>query len=259
MPDKHGPLSVLARKMQSLGPPSLGVLIARLGEIEEYEDFIALVREYLPEREADVLNQSTPAGQMAAFASHFEDLYFPLDDYMKLGDAECYSDLTRAIPTICRGLSCDEYHYIATDAGPGVQLMTYLVEDPYDMEPRASLAEACREHVHVDLLQRVALVGLSPGEAHQLLDDTPYKALAIWSDIIRQDTGNFFLDTDCETLGYNGYPDWERGVVEELTRQWLQADLLDQQVRALDDWLEGDLKTRFEEIVNFITERRESE
>jgi len=91
--------------MLSLGPPSLSVLVARLGEMEEYEDFTALVREFLPEREEDILQNSTPASRMAAFASYFENRYFPIDDMIKIGELESYYELTRAIPTIVRGFS----------------------------------------------------------------------------------------------------------------------------------------------------------
>jgi len=244
--------------MRSLGPPSLSVLIARLGEMEEYEDFIDLVREFLPEREEEILNQPTPAIQMAAFASYFEDRYFPIDDTFKLGDAESYYDLVRGIPVILTGLSFDDYHEISTYFSPGFQLMTYLLEDPYeDEDARIALAEACGEHVSVDLLQRVPEGGLSPSEAHHLLNDTPYKALALWGDIVGLNTGNFFLDTDYEMLGYD-LPGWTKEVVEEFTQQWLQADLINQQVCALAEWLDGDPTTRFGEIFNFITERRES-
>jgi len=257
MPEKHGPLLALARRMLSLGPPSLSVLIARLGEMEEYEDFIDLVREFLPEREDEILHELTPADQMAAFASYFEDRYFPIDDNFKLGEVEGYGELTWRIPVIVRGLSWDDYHEIASDWRSGFQLMTYLIESPYEEgDARIALAEACEAYVPTGLLQQVPEGGLSPSEVHQLLNDTPYKALAIWGDILSASTGNFFLDTDYEMLGCNGPPKWEREVVAELTQQWLQADLIIQQACDLAEWLEVDPKTRFREIVNFITERR---
>jgi len=243
--------------MRSLGPPSLAVLVARLGEMEEYGDFIDLVREFLPEREEEILHELTPAWQMAAFASYFEDRYFPLEDCFKQGDMESYYDLVRGIPVIVRGLSWDDYNEIPTYYNPGIQLMTYLIESPYDeADIRVALAEACQEHVPAGLLLQVPEGGLSLAEAHQLLDDTPYKALAIWGDVVCASTGNPFLDTDWEMLGYNGEPPWERGVVEALTREWLQADRINQEIFELSEWLEVDPTTRFGEMVTFITERR---
>lgn len=258
MPGRDGPLLVLARKMRTLGPPSLSVLIARLGEMEEYEDFIALVREFLPEREEGIVYELTPASQIAAFASYFEDRYFPIDDNFKLGEVESYYELTRCIPVIARGLSWDDYQYITSDWRPGFQLMTYLIEHPYEEgDARVALAEACEDHVPVDLLQQVPEAGLSPGEAHQLFDDTPYKALAIWADMVSLNTGNFFLDTDYEMLWNSGpLPEWDQETVENLTRQWQQADLMDEEVSNLAEWLEQDAATRLREILNFILERR---
>ena len=259
MPERDGPLLSLARRMLSLGPPALSVLIARLGEMEEYEDFITLVKEFLPEREQEILHQLTPASQMAAFASYFEDRYFPIDENIKLGEAESYGDLTRGIPVIARGISYDDYHEIAMeDWRPGVQLMTYLIESAYEEgDARIALAEACEEHVPVDLLRQVPEGGLSPDEIRRLLNGTPYKALAMWGDMLWSNTGNFFLDTDYEMLWSGGYlPQWGRETVGELTKQWQQADLIDEEVSNLVEWLEGDPTTRFGEILNFILERR---
>ncbi len=68
MLEGDGPLLALARRLRSLGPPSLSVLIAQLGEAQEYEEFRRLVREFLPEREGEILGRASPAAQVAAFA-----------------------------------------------------------------------------------------------------------------------------------------------------------------------------------------------
>ena len=257
MPDRDGSLLALTRRMLSLGPPSLSMLIAYLSEMEDYNDFVNLVKEFLPEREQDILTQLTPATQMAAFASYFEDRYFPLEDSFKLGEGESYYDLTRFIPVIVRGLTYDDYDYITSDWRPGYQLMTYILENPHDQgDDRVSLAEACQEHVPVELLQRVPDGGISPGEAHRILDDTPYNALALWADVVFASTGNFFLDTDYELLWSGIPPQWDRQTVETLTRQWQQADRIQQEIGDLAEFLEGDPATRFGEILNFILERR---
>ena len=258
MSERDGALLALTRRMLSLGPPSLSILIARLSEMEEYDDFVNIVKEFLPEREEEILHELTPAIQVAAFASYFEDRYFPLNDNLKLGEGESYYELTRSIPVIVKGLSYDDYQYIPSDWRPGFQLMTYLLEDPYEEgDAPIALAEACQEHVPVELLQRVPEGGLSLGEAHQLLDNTRYKALALWGDVMWFSTGNFFIDTDYEMLWGGGYgPDWDRETVENLTQQWQQSERIEQEVSDLADWLEEDLATRFEEILNFILERR---
>jgi len=257
MPDTYGPLLALARKLKSLGPPSLSVLIARLGEEEEYADFILLVREFLPEREVEILSQSTPSAQMAAFANYFESCYFPLNEFIRSGDAESYIELTHAIPVIVMGMSWEDYNEISCNSRPGIQLMTYLLETPHeDANISVALAEACTGHVPAALLQRVPEWGITIAEAHRLLDDTPHEALANWGGIISQGTGNEFLDTDYEMFGYCTLPEWERVEVDHLTRQWQQAELINHGVTALAVWLEVDPPARFKELLDFIQQRR---
>lgn len=250
------PLRTLANKLRSMGPPKLGPLIARLDEAEEYEEFLDLVREFLPEREEDILHEPEPSLQVAAFAQYFEDRYFPLDDCFKLGDVEPYADLTRGIPIIPLGMSYEDYHYMSSDWRPGYQLLTYLIENPYDDEGRIALAEACLERVPDNLLQQVPEGGLSPAEAHRLFDDTPYRGVALWGDILWAETGNVFLDIDAESLWEQGLPRWGRETVEHLTREWQQAERTQQEVTNLAEWLEEDPRARFEELLNLLLKRR---
>ena len=251
-----GALSVLARRLRSLGVPSLSALIARLGEGEEYHDFITLVREFLPEREVDILGKSTPAEQVATFSTYFEDRYFPLDIGFQCGDVECYGDLTRGIPVMPSGLSYEDYHEVISDWRGGYQLMTYLVgEEELFEDIRTSLAEACLEYVPQGLLARVPEDGFSPDE-FRILYGTPYQGLAHWANVIWHNTGNFFLDTDCEMLWQGGLPEWNRENVEGLTQEWQQAEVIHEEISNLVIGLESDPPARFEELLNFILERR---
>lgn len=242
------------------GPPALSVLIARLEDSEAFGDFLSLIREYLPECEREILHEPTPNRQMAVFASHFEDRYFPLDSNFMDGWEEEYSGLTRQIPIIPRGLSYDDFVELSSNGRPGIQLMTYLLEAG-DNDDRVALAEACEEHVPRETLQRAPEGGFSFKTIHKLVDKTKFNALALWADEITQDTGNLFLDTDDETL-YSGYVervDWTKENVEELTTEWQKADRIDEQIANLCEWLEGDPPARFEELLNFMLESKEKE
>jgi len=249
-----GPLSVLAGKLRSLGIPSLSVLIARLEGAEEYEAFVALVRKFLPEREGDILLQTTPQAQVAAFASDFQVRYFPLDYRFEIGDIEGYGELTWRIPVIPRGLSYDDYHWIASEWREGFQLMTYLVESPFG-EERAALAEACEDCVPGYLLQQVPEQGFSPRELEHLLEGTKFIGLLHWANMVWHETGNFFLDIDYEEL-WSAPLEWDRGTVDWLTPQWHGAERIEEEVCNLAEWLEGDPPARFGELLNFILERR---
>ena len=261
--EADSPLLILARRMLALAlPPSLSVLLSRMEDSQSYEEFAALVREYLPEREGDILGQSSPEAQVAAFADHFGDRYFPLQDYLRDGDryetgAQAYADITSGLPVMVMGFGYDDYHELPDGSRPGVMLLTYLIEDPWDRSGgRVAIGEACVAHVPIELLQRVPPEGLIPADAHRLLDATPYHAVALWGDILHQDTGNGFLDTSMQELWEMPFPQWSREEVEGGARYWAQAEETHQQINSFMDWLEEDPQARFKEILDFIDERR---
>jgi len=261
MPERSSSLRHLAVELISRGVPSLSVLGAQLAGAEGYIDFRHLIEEFLPERGQDILREPSPGAQVAAFASYFEDRYFPLEDIFRTGDIEGYEDLTMRIPVVVMGMSWDDYDEIASDYKAGAQLITYLLENPYDEagEINVSLAEACAEHVPRALLERVPEKRLSQEEAHRLLDGTLYEGVALWADRIGNASGNFFPDTDYEYL-YAGYaPEWDMGTVQALTRDWHQAQELEDRLGRFIDWLEEDMPGRFEEILKFIVEKRADE
>jgi hypothetical protein len=250
---------VLAAKLLAWRVPSLTSLVAQISDAESYAQFVDMVKTYLPEREQEILHETTPAAQIARFASYFEDRYFPLEQPIKWGDIESYSDITYRIPVVVMGFSYDDYHEMPAEWRPGAQLMTYLIENPWEDDISVSLAEACSDHVPDELIKRAGQIRLSPDEADRLLKDTKYKALALWARTLHYNTGNFFLDTDYEMLWNSIPPDWSPETVAELTRQWHQAEQQENETGNFMEWLEGDLSARFEELVSFIEERRKGE
>jgi len=259
MPERDGPIITLANKLTSRGVPSLSVLISLVDSAEDLAAFINLVDEYLPERRQDIFCETRPSVQIALFGNYFADRYFPLDDYVRTGDAEEYSELTYRMPVIVMGLSYDDFHEIPEYYDAGIQLMTLLVESPWDdgEESGVALAEACQEHVSQELVERAAGIKLTAKEAHKLLDSTKYEQLAHWADRLHYCTENFFLDTDYEDL-MNSVLEWDRVTVEDLTTQWHRADAAENELYKFVTWLEADTAARFEQMVNFILERRAS-
>jgi hypothetical protein len=258
MSERFSPLMALAGKLLDKRIPSLSSLMVRLEESEDYADFVNLVKTYLPEHQGAILGEPTPASQMAAFASRFEDRYFPLEEPARDGMLESYSEITRSIPVVSLVLSYDEYHEIPEYYRAGCQLMTCLIRNPWD-DDTVALAEACAEHVPKGLVERAGRAALSPEEAKELLKGTKYEPLAMWAERLYQSTGNFFLDTDYECL-YGGYaPGWDPEEVEELTRMWREAEAHESKTGDFMNWLEGDLPGRFEELVSIIEGRGKDE
>ena len=247
-------LLILQKKLARFRIPSLSALLARLESAEDFREFMRLVREFLPEREVDILAQPTPAKQIAAFASYFEDRYFPLQEEFKWGEDYLeYSDLIRWIPVVLMGIGYDDYHEIPNAYRPGIQLMTFLVANPYE-EDRSALAEACLEHVPRELLEQVPEDGFNPRELRKLLD-TEYKGLSLWADIIWHSTGNPFFDLSWEDEGYIDWPNWSREEVEEATKLWQEAEAINEEIDRLVRWLEEAPPARFEELLRFIGEK----
>ena len=258
-----GSLRALAERLSSFGLPSLSSLLVAVTQVDEYKAFILLIREYLPEREKDIRHETTPQAQMAKFADYFEDRYFPLHPFVRDMECEDYADLVNRIPVIVRGMSDDDYEAIASDFDAGYQLLTYLVENPWgtsdsrgQFHPNGrlvSLTEACSKLVSSELLMRVPEKGLSRDEMHRYFDNTPYRAAAVWADMLHQSTNNAFLDTDNES--YSDGPEWTREEVEGCTEAWHQADVLDNQVSELVKWLQEDLRQHFAILVEIITRK----
>jgi hypothetical protein len=259
MPKRASPLLALANKLLALRIPSLSSLVAQISDAENYAQFVQMVKTYLPEREQDILHEPTPQSQMAGFASYFADRYFPFEEPFKWGDVGSYEDLTYRIPVVVMGLSYDDYHEIP-EWRDGALLMSYLIENPWEGEDvDVSMAEACSEHVPVPLVERAGKVRLRLDEAHKLLKGTKYEPLALWADRLHYNTGNFFLDTDYETLWNSMPPDWSPENVKELTKQWKQAEVHENKTGEFMEWLEEDLPGHFEELVTFIEERKGDE
>jgi hypothetical protein len=252
MPKRASSLLALANKLLAWRIPSLSSLVAQISDAENYAQFVQMVKTYLPEREQDILHEPTPQSQMMRFASYFEDRYFPFEEPFKWGDIGSYEDLTYRIPVVVMGLSYDDYHEIP-EWRDGALLMSYLIESPWEGEDvDVSMAEACAEHVPVPLVERAGKVRLRLDKAHSLLKGTKYEPLALWADRLHYNTGNFFLDTDYETLWSSMPPDWDPKTVKELTKQWKQAELHENKTGEFMEWLEEDLPGHFEELVAFI-------
>ena len=259
MLESNSSLTVLARRLLSPSPPAFGVLIARITESEDYGVFIDLVRDYLPENEREILDQTTPAGQITLFADYFEKRYFPLHFAFKTGEIEEYSELTRNIPVIARGISWNDYDEIPAEGRPAVKLLTFLLENPYEEgDARVALGEACAEQVTADILQRVPSQGFKIAELHKLVGGTKYSALELWGKDLAMSTGNLFLDVCDDDLYGGGYemPEWSREEVEGFTREWKEADEIDDKVFKLFNWLEEDTPAHFKEVLDFLLERK---
>ena len=225
MSERIGPLATLANRLFQMAPYNLSTLKVKIFPSEDQLTFMNLVEEFLPERQDEILKLSTPGQQTAKFASYFEDRYFPLADFFMDEEDQDYSFIAHGIPLVVQGIGWEQYEQIPQQNDPGEIIATYLVNSGMESEgSRVTLAEACAEWISQDLLVLVPKDGLSTEDAHRLFDDTPYKGIAIWADILNSNTGNYFLDTDDESYSSSSPPEWDMDNVKELTRLWKEAE-----------------------------------
>ena len=271
MSSKTQPLLELGRLLLYLAaPPSISDLIAQLDEAEEYEQFIHMVRRFVPEAADDIFARSSPEEKIGAFAQEFSDRYFQLEDRFIEGDVEGYRDLTCAIPVIVLGMSFEDYHELAHDGRQGIQLMACLLDDPYEPDQqchasmprgteqgaRVALYDALRLFMPQEIIDRVPEGGLSNDDAQRIFVNSRFKPIALFSQMIGCGMGNFFLDTDYELLCQGNYPEWDAETVEELTQQWLEAEAIQNEVYTFCAWLERDPVKHFQEVLYFMERGR---
>jgi hypothetical protein len=249
-----GPLNALAARLLGAAPPSISHLMEVMAGAEHFEAFLGLVRQYLPECEAEILRERTATAQIALFGNRFGDRYFPLHEWalMEYG----YEELTGIVPVILQGIDWDAYHEVPEDTRPGYQLLFALAVNPfvmYDTGARVPLLEACAEQVPEGLVQRIPAEGYSPDVLRQLLDGTEFMAAADAADWLCSNTGTIFLDWSSDA---EHDVQWTPENIRELTQEWQQAEVITGRVHALAEWLEVDLAARFGALLDFIDTRK---
>jgi len=258
------PLEGLREKLRNARPPSISILLGVFRNVETYNDFVKLVREYLPEREKEILEKPTPHEQMACFASHFEDRYLPLHPSFR--DEMCeddYYELLREIPVIVMGFGWEDYHEL-DNARLGVQLMSYLLEPPFEDSDQAGERVALVDGFTPEYqseAQRVPANGITLDAAKRILKGKRWLGLRNWAQYINQSTGNWFLDTDQE-MRYSGMQnDWDKETVEAMSKEWLQAQAFYDKMMEFAGWLEDEKEgpARFKQTIDFILAHLEEE
>jgi hypothetical protein len=258
------PLAGLRERLHKARPPSISIIMSIFQNAESYNDFVKLVRMFLPEREREILENTTPSAQMAAFASHFEDRYLPLHPSFKDGEIEDdYYELLRDIPVMVMGFGWEDYHELH-DARLGVQLMSYLLEPPSgdDSEEageRVALADGFPTAYQREA-QRVPAAGISLDDAKRIFKGKKWVGLLYWAEYINMSTGNWFLDTDEEMRGNMQNMEWEKEIVEDMSKEWLKANASYDKMMEFAGWLEDqrDGVAHFRGTVDFLLAHLES-
>ena len=233
-----------ALRRAPVAPLSVVDLFERQGG---YLAFRAIVREVLPEAEAEILAATEQGGdresaRVWAFLQRIEAAYFPVYD------ADEYDHVVCGIPFVRNAWSYERFHDL-TNLSVGEMLLFALCAQPYEggHDSRVSLLDAVQAHVPRTLLADVPTGGLTPAELHERLDGTPYAAAADYAEWLWGDTGSVFLDVDDEVVVD---VDWTRENVLELAQEWEAATGVLDRSTELAGWLEADPAPRFEKLLD---------
>jgi hypothetical protein len=257
------PLVAIREKLQDVHPPSISLIRSLFQNVETYHDFLRLVRDFLPEREQEILAKTSPSAQMAAFASYFEDRYLPLHPAFKDGEVEDdYSELLRDIPIMVMGFGWEDYHEL-NSARLGMQLMCYLFEPPMqgdnDMAgERVALVDGFPLEYQREA-RRVPTGGISLDDARLIFKGKKWTGLRHCAEYINQSTDNWFLDIDEEMRSNMQNTEWDKETVAAMSREWREANAYYDKIMGFADWLEDKQTgvTHFRQTVDFLLAKKE--
>jgi hypothetical protein len=119
------PLSTLAKKLQ-IGPPLLAELLKCFTNIDDIEKFVAIIREFLPEHENEILSEPR-FGRLYKFCYLFNKRYFPLPVFMH---EAALGQFVASLPLELMGMSYSAYHDLGMRLG--YALLLALVIYPYE-------------------------------------------------------------------------------------------------------------------------------
>jgi hypothetical protein len=252
------PLAALREILRVVHPPSISLIVSLFQNVETYGDFVKLVRNFLPEREPEILGKTSPSAQMAAFAAYFEDRYLPLHPAFKDGEVEDdYYELLRDIPVMVMGFSWEEYHEL-NSARLGMQLMCYLIAPPLSGDSdmtgeRIALLDGFPPAYQHEA-KRVPDDGISLDAARRIFKGRKWVGLRHCAEYINQSTDNWFLDTDEEMKSSMQNEEWDRETVNSMKAEWGKANAYYDKIMKFAAWLEDqkDGAAHFRETIDFL-------
>jgi len=125
-------LSTLAKKMR-IGPPMLEELLKAFTNIDEIQEFVRIVKDFLPEHEKDILGEPR-YGRVYKFCYLFGKRYFPLPPF---AHEASLGNFVGSMPLELMGMSYSAYHDL--EMRPGYALLMSLVVYPYEGDERDML------------------------------------------------------------------------------------------------------------------------
>ncbi len=253
------PLSILAKKLIGR-PPSMAYFIELLEAGEVFTGFSDLVREYLPEYEANIMAEDLDR-RASKFSQLFSEKYFPLSDEIDSYDFTM-GDLLARIPTQPMGFSYESYHSF-TDFREGYILALSLIEYPWDewgdederegeSGARVVILERAAELVGEGLARLIQEGGWSTQDLHRMVDGTEFEGLGDFADWVANSTGYYHLDAQGDSLEMGEQIEWDPGTVNELTEDWHGSCEILEKIHRLALLIEEDSESTFRKLLALL-------
>ena len=250
-------------------PPHLRDLVVLFRYAGDYGWFADLTRRLLPNEAEKVLGLRNINDRVRGFAEQFEAQYFPLYtpylDFAEEGEEPTCTWLRRGVPFALMGFGYEGLHELWDFYRPGISSFALLARAPYDgydsydreMEGlRVSWMECAAAHIPEESLAKIPRGGVGLDTLLEALEGTRFEGAAKAAAWVWASTGNYLLDNCYEDGVYDGFSDpWDEDVIQAGVRAWREASAFIGEVDEVVKWLEGDLSTRFGEMLEFILER----
>lgn len=248
-PEPVLPLALLAAKL-IVGPPALVRLVDLIEASDSVAEFLSLVRQLLPDHEADIMAAVDDSYRIERFCHYFSNQYFPLEDQPAY-DGFIISDFIHHIPVPLMGFAWDDYEGF-NDYRDGFVLLISMVESPYDNDERLPILERVKEIVGKSLVELIPPDGWSLDDIHRMFEGSKYEGVVAFADWIHSNTGCMQLDAN-----YSEYePEmWSIELVNDLTSQWPTLVDLQDKMSRMYVWLEEDMHRNFEKLLSIMLGR----
>ncbi|MFA5401253.1 MAG: hypothetical protein WC359_12470 [Dehalococcoidia bacterium] len=262
---EYWPLSLLTNKLLA-GPPALKVIINMLTEFGSLENFRRLIREFLPDKEKEILREPL-SRRIYRFRYLFAQKYYPLPD--KTDNIGYFADI---MPIDLLGLSYDTYHEI--DMRPGYLLLLSLIVYPYQGSERSLSSEdfygekdagrvpllgKVQQMIGKEIARRIPKDGWDPETLHKFTDGTKYDGLGGFADWATGQTGCAMLDfsySGCHYEQGSSEPafEWSMNNVERLTQEWPRMYSIRAKIDRLAEQVEYST-AYFSEMLEFLLQK----
>ncbi|MBA7516793.1 hypothetical protein ES705_08841 [subsurface metagenome] len=240
-------VALLAAKL-IVGPPSIVRLVDLLEASDSVAEFLSLVRELLPDHEADIMAAVDDSYRIERFCHYFSNQYFPLADEYSGFDDFTIGDFIQHIPVSLMGFSWDDYEQF-NDFRGGFVLLLSMVESPWDNDERVPILERVKELVGKSLVELIPPDGWSLDDIHRMFEGSEYEGVVAFADWIHSTTGYLQLDANYTEYG----PEmWSLELVTDLTSQWPMVIDLQEKMNHMYEWLEEDMHHNFEKLLSIM-------